>query len=260
MTPTCYAQCYPQSAALACPPGAATPATPFLFVEALAALGRPEAALSVLRARGAGLAGREMCPGGAEDAGAGGARGGPEPLAEAETALAIRLSCGLVTEGFLEVTSPGGVGEKVQGCPCQPQSWGGDACNRRRGGMPCFAGTAPAARLHRGEGAWSCLTWLRGDCGPWAAEPIVASGPPVLLQSAARLLGAPLRADVRTAPAQARRHCDGAPAAERAERARALVRRMAEWAAGAGAVFAVIQLPLNGVEEQVPSRARIALQ
>jgi len=39
------------------------------------------------------------------------------------------------------------------------------------------------------------------------------------------------------------------------ERARALIRRMAEWAAGARAVFAVIQLPLNGVEEQVPSRA-----
>jgi len=32
---------------------------------------------------------------------------------------------------------------------------------------------------------------------------------------------------------------------------------MGEWAAGARAVFAVIQLPLNGVEEQVPSRLHI---
>jgi len=116
-----------------CSSGAATPATPFLFVEALAALGRPEAALSVLRARGAGPAGRETGPGGGEAAGAGGARGGPEPLAEAETALAIRLSCGLVTEGFLEVTTPRGVGEKVQGCPCQPHVsalWRNGGCHR----------------------------------------------------------------------------------------------------------------------------------
>ncbi|KAK9824980.1 hypothetical protein WJX81_002675 [Elliptochloris bilobata] len=54
-------------------PGAATAGTPFLFVEALAKLGRPEEALAVLRA-----------------------------LEEAETALQIRLDCGLITEAFLE--------------------------------------------------------------------------------------------------------------------------------------------------------------
>lgn len=70
--------------------GAATATTPFLFVEALAKLGRQGAALAVLRARG----------GGAWD---GGERG---DLVEAETALGIRLSLGLMTEAFLEVGHP----------------------------------------------------------------------------------------------------------------------------------------------------------
>ena len=80
-------------------------------MEALARLGRPEEALAVLRARGA--------PAGASagtrvgtldlsaDGGAGPAAGAqgrwPGSCAEAETALQIRLDCGLVTEAFLEV-------------------------------------------------------------------------------------------------------------------------------------------------------------
>ena len=65
-------------------------------MEALAALQRSEEALAVLRARGA--------PAGASAGPAAGTEGGcPGSCAEAETALQIRLDCGLVTEAFLEV-------------------------------------------------------------------------------------------------------------------------------------------------------------
>lgn len=46
-------------------------------------------------------------------------------------------------------------------------------------------------------------------------------------------------------------HCDGVAAAERGGHARALVRRLAQWAARARMLHEVIQLPLNALEEQV---------
>lgn len=46
-------------------------------------------------------------------------------------------------------------------------------------------------------------------------------------------------------------HCDGVAAAERGGHARALVRRLAQWAAGARMLHEVIQLPLDALEEQV---------
>lgn len=65
-------------------------------MEALAKLQRPEEALAVLRARGA--------PAGASAGPVAGAEGRfSGSCAEAETALQIRLDCGLVTEAFLEV-------------------------------------------------------------------------------------------------------------------------------------------------------------
>ena len=47
-------------------------------------------------------------------------------------------------------------------------------------------------------------------------------------------------------------HCDSVPAEQREAHTVALVRRMAKWAAGERMVSEVIQLPLNGLEEQVP--------
>lgn len=69
---------------------AATPATRFKMVQALAARGCADVALDVLRARSA--AGGRPSDGAAA-----------EPLGEAEVALGIRLDCNLVTEAFMEV-------------------------------------------------------------------------------------------------------------------------------------------------------------
>ena len=52
---------------------------------------------------------------------------------------------------------------------------------------------------------------------------------------------------------QARLHCDGVAAAQRGAHTRALVRRLARWAARARMLHEVIQLPLNALEEQVHS-------
>lgn len=63
--------------------------TPFKFVEVLAALGRPDAALAVLRARGcASNASKLSCN---------------QAFQEAQTALAVRLQCGVFTEACSEV-------------------------------------------------------------------------------------------------------------------------------------------------------------
>ena len=74
-----------------CIAAAATPATRFKVVQALAARGCADVALDVLRARSAA---------------GGGPGAGPaaEPLEEAEVALGIRLDCNLVTEAFMEVS------------------------------------------------------------------------------------------------------------------------------------------------------------
>jgi hypothetical protein len=70
---------------------AATPGMSFRLVEALAGLGCEGVALDVLRARsGAGAGG-----GGADSAAA---------LHEAHVGLQIRLSCGLISEAFYEVS------------------------------------------------------------------------------------------------------------------------------------------------------------
>ena len=63
--------------------------TPFNFVEVLAALGRPDAALAVLHARGcASHASKLSCN---------------QAFQEAQTALAVRLQCGVFTEACSEV-------------------------------------------------------------------------------------------------------------------------------------------------------------
>ena len=76
----------PESLEAACAsiPRAAHAATPLRFVAALAARGRPDAALAAARARTGGGASAE------DDA-----------AAEAELGVAIRLECGLATEAFL---------------------------------------------------------------------------------------------------------------------------------------------------------------
>ena len=63
--------------------------TPFKFVEVLTALGRPDAALAVLRARApVSQASKLSCN---------------QAFQEAQTALAVRLQCGVFTEACFEV-------------------------------------------------------------------------------------------------------------------------------------------------------------
>ena len=67
--------------------------TPFKFVRVLSALGRPDAALAVLRARApVSQAGRLSCS---------------QAFEEAQTALAVRLQCGVFTEACSEVWALG---------------------------------------------------------------------------------------------------------------------------------------------------------
>ena len=63
--------------------------TPFKFVEVLAALGRPDTALAVLRARGCASHSSELSCN--------------QAFLEAQTALAVRLQCGVFTEACSEV-------------------------------------------------------------------------------------------------------------------------------------------------------------
>ena len=69
--------------------GPAHSPTPFKFVQVLAALGRPDAALAVLRAR--------------SHAGSASHQSSQEAFQEAQTALSIRLQCGVFTEACSQV-------------------------------------------------------------------------------------------------------------------------------------------------------------
>ncbi|KAK9828966.1 hypothetical protein WJX72_003102 [[Myrmecia] bisecta] len=80
-------------------PGFASPAMPFKFVEALAARGRPDRALAVLRARGR----VSSPPSNPKHLPSTAASGGAQSLHEALTGLQTRLACGLLTEAFMEL-------------------------------------------------------------------------------------------------------------------------------------------------------------
>ncbi len=66
----------------------------FKVVQALAAQGRADVALDVLRARSGSAEGAPNLDTGAS-------------LAEAEVALSIRLECSLITEAYMEVSHTG---------------------------------------------------------------------------------------------------------------------------------------------------------
>lgn len=90
----------PDVTCLYIPAAAATPALRFKVVQALAARGRADVALDMLRARRSGPEGTPSSQNAdglpVQDAG--------RSLAEAEAALSIRLECNLITEAFMEVS------------------------------------------------------------------------------------------------------------------------------------------------------------
>lgn len=86
------------SVKLVCDAACASPRTPFPFLEALAHLGQPHAALAALQARAGGL----------------GASASPLhqlTLLQVQAAVRLYLECGSVAEAFLEVRLP-------QACSC----------------------------------------------------------------------------------------------------------------------------------------------
>ncbi|MEW5320305.1 MAG: hypothetical protein WDW38_011387 [Sanguina aurantia] len=83
----------------------AQPSLPFEYVEALAALGRPEVALAVYRVQAGGGhgCGGGSSSGGSGSGGSGSGGGGHRSLEREQTLLNLRLKCGLLHEAFFEV-------------------------------------------------------------------------------------------------------------------------------------------------------------
>lgn len=121
--------------------------TPFKFVEVLAALGRPDAALAVLRARAPlGQAGKLSCN---------------QAFQEAQTALAVRLQCGVFTEACSEVGCGFGILPCCSCCMCRH-------CMRQSAWMavPQRSGSCMLCQVFQGFTDLPSVTSDTGNCSP----------------------------------------------------------------------------------------------